>query len=377
MNIIYSKCYFHKNNFMLEKDLSKNDDNEIQKIKKERFAYILGIFTQFVWTINGLQLKDIQLKYKNIFTSNSIIFWRCLPVMIFSYITCHYRKIRITPHKEIKHIIWFYFRSLGNYFFVLLNIKVLSYFRLSTSRVFLSCQPLITIFLSIIFLYEKFYFRYLIGIVVGIIGSALIALNDKKPQSKKTILEDNIYQGLIYACLLLIISALSSVGQKMITKDGMPIQVQNFYLGIYNGLPGLLICVLNNNYGFESGKYIAYCIFNGFVFWAGHYLTSICYLYIDISKFLPVTYLVVVFTFIVSVSVLGEPIFFNDILGASIIIGFNFYNLYFPPGNNEFKDKNKFLLEMDNNNNSGRNSGISDNNIIINRISVDSNNNYK
>ena len=372
---------------MFEKAPPKKDDIEIQNLKKERFAYILGIFTQFVWTINGLQLKDIQLKYKNIFTSNSIIFWRCLPVIIFSYITCHYKRIRITPHKEIKHIIWFYFRSLGNYFFVLLNIKVLSYFRLSTSRVFLSCQPLITIFLSIIFLYEKFYFRYLIGIVVGIIGSALIALNDKKPQSKKTILEDNIYQGLIYALLLLTISALSSIGQKMITKDGMPIQVQNFYLGVYNGLPGLFICVLNNKYGFESGKYISYCVFNGFVFWAGHYLTSICYLYIDISKFLPVTYLVVVFTFIVSVSVLGEPIFFNDVLGASIIIGFNFFNLYFPPGNNfndnNINDKNKFLLDMDdNNNNKERISGIkdlnnNDNNFIINRISVDSDNNYK
>ena len=359
---------------MLKKSSSQTDSDQIQKHKKERFAYILGIFTQLVWTINGLQLKDIQLKYKDIFSSNSIIFWRCVPIIIFSYMTCYYRKIRITPHREIKHIIWFYFRSLGNYFFVLLNIKVLSYFRLSTSRVFLSCQPLITIFLSIIFLSEKFYFRYLLGIVVGIIGSALIALNDKKPQSKKTILEDNIYQGLIYAFLLLTISALSSVGQKMITKDGMPIQVQNFYLGIYNGLPGLFVCIIEGNYGFERIKYIAYCIFNGFVFWAGHYLTSICYLYIDISKFLPVTYLVVVFTFIASVSVLGEPLFFNDILGAIIIIGFNFYNIYFPPSNetkdNKIDDKNKFLMEMNNN------ERISDNS-IINRISVDSDNNYK
>ena len=216
------------------------------------------------------------------------------------------------------------------------------------------------------------------GIVVGIIGSALIALNDKKPQSKKTILEDNIYHGLIYAFLLLSISALSSVGQKMITKDGMPIQVQNFYLGIYNGLPGLFVCIIDGRYGFESVKYIAYCIFNGFVFWAGHYLTSICYLYIDISKFLPVTYLVVVFTFIVSVTVLGEPIFFNDVLGASIIIGFNFYNLYFPPGNvpqeKNLDDKNKFLMDLNDNNETI--SGVNDN-FIINRISVDSDNNYK
>lgn len=363
---------------MHDKNSILTEDEIIQKRKNERFAYILGIFTQLVWTINGLQLKDIQLSYKESFSSNSVIFWRCVPVIISSYLTCYYKKIPITPHKEIKHIIWFYFRSLGNYFFVLLNIKVLSYFRLSTSRVFLSCQPLITIFLSIIFLSEKFYFRYLLGIVIGIIGSAMIALNDKKPQSKVTILEDNMTQGLIFAFLLLLVNSLASVGQKMITKDGMPIQVQNYYLGIYNGLPGFIMCLFEKHFGFNDIKYIFYSLFNGFVFLAGHYLTSICYMYIDISKFLPVTYLVVVFTFILSVIILEEPIFFTDIVGACLIIGFQFYNLTYPPKKgeeNENNIKNKFIEKMndnDNDNNTNidneRHSSIT----IINRISLES-----
>jgi drug/metabolite transporter (DMT)-like permease len=319
---------------MNEKDLLIKEEDINEKRKNERFAYILGIFTQFLWTINGLQLKDIQLKYKDVFTLNSVIFWRCVPVVIFSYLTCYYKNIRITPHSEIKHLTWFYFRSLGNYFYVVFNIKVLSYFRLSTSRVFLSCQPLITIFLSIIFLSEKFHYRYLIGILVGIFGSALIALNDKKPQSKVTIIEDNMTHGLICALLLLLIAALSSVGQKMITKDGMPVQVQNFYLGVYNGLPGFIMCLYERHFALAHFKYVLYCISNGFVFLAGHYLTTICYQYIAISKFLPVTYLVVVFTFFLSVTVLREPLFFTDILGASIIIGFQFYNLMYPPKRN-------------------------------------------
>ena len=353
----------NKNPLLTEEDF-------IQKRKNERFAYILGIFTQLLWTINGLQLKDIQLQYKDIFSLNSIIFWRCIPVIIFSYLTCYYKNIRITPHKEIKHLTWFYFRNLGNYFYVLLNIKVLSYFRLSTSRVFLSCQPLITIFLSIIFLSEKFYFRYLIGILIGIFGSALIALNDKKPQSKVTIIEDNMTQGLFCALLLLLTAALSSVGQKMITKDGMPVQVQNFYLGIYNGLPGLIVSLIQRHFGFDNINYIFYCVFNGFVFLAAHYLTSVCYKYIDISKFLPVTYLVVVFTFILSVTVLGEPIFYGDVLGACMIIGFQFYNLNYPPEiNKEINEesKNNFLEKMNDNYNERTSEDL-----VINRISIDS-----
>ena len=356
---------------MNEKDLLLKEEEINEKRKNERFAYILGIFTQLLWTINGLQLKDIQLKYKDIFTLNSIIFWRCVPVVIFSYLTCYYKNIKITPHDEIKHLTWFYFRNLGNYFYVLLNIKVLSYFRLSTSRVFLSCQPLITIFLSIIFLSEKFHFRYLIGILIGIFGSSLIALNDKKPQSKITILEDNMTQGLLCAILLLIIAALSSVGQKMITKDGMPVQVQNFYLGIYNGLPGLIISLFQFKFGFNNFNYIFYCVFNGLVFLAAHYLTSVCYKYIDISKFLPVTYLVVVFTFIVSVTVLGEPIFIGDVFGACMIIAFQFYNLSYPPTdiNKEINENDKInFFEKINENNNER---ISDD-LVINRISIDS-----
>ena len=355
---------------MSEKSSLLNDDELNQKRKNERFAYILGIFTQLVWSINGLQLKSIQPHFPESYSLNSIIFWRCLPVIVISYIECYYKGIRITPHREIKHIVWFYFRSLGNYFFVLLNITVLSYFRLSTSRVFLSCQPLVTIFLSIIFLSETFYFRYLFGILVGLLGSSIIALNDKKPQSKTTIINDNMSQGLIYAALLLITMALASIGQKMITRDKMPVEVQNFYLGFYNGLPAFIMCIYEKHFCFNDIKYILYCISNGLVFLAGHYLTSICYKYIAISKYLPVTYLVVVFTFILSITILREPLFFTDILGACFIIGFQFYNLTYPPKRNNVEDNNinkeKILNNFDKNN---RNSD----NFVINRISIDSN----
>ena len=350
---------------MSEKSSLLNEEEFIKKRKNERFAYLLGIFTQFVWSINGLQLKSIQPNFPEYYSLNSIIFWRCLPVVIISYLTCYYKNIRITPHKEIKHIIWFYFRSLGNYFFVLLNITVLSYFRLSTSRVFLSCQPLVTIFLSIIFLSEKFYIRYLLGILIGILGSSIIALNDKKPQSRSTIINDNMEKGLIYAILLLSIAAMASIGQKMITRDGMHVQVQNFYLGVYNGLPGLIICMYERHFGIKSLKYIFYCFSNGLVFLAGHYLTTICFQYIDISKFLPVTYLVVVFTFILSVTVLKEPLFFSDILGASFIIGFQFYNLMYPPKRNNINEKDHLIKEKFLNDNEKDSE-----NYIINRISV-------
>ena len=53
---------------------------------------------------------------------------------------------------------------------------------------------------------------------------------------------------------------------------------------------------------------------------------------IAVSKFQPITYLGIVFTFILSAIILGEPIFFTDLIGAAIIIGFQYYNFIYPPG---------------------------------------------
>ena len=80
------------------------------------------------------------------------------------------------------------------------------------------------------------------------------------------------------------------------------------------------------------------------------------------------------FTFIVSVTVLGEPIFLGDVLGACMIIAFQFYNLTYPPylnkEINEDDNKNNFLNKINENNNER----ISDE-YVINRISIESDKN--
>ena len=359
---------------MSEKSSLLSEDKYIQKRKNERFAYFLGIFTQFLWALNGLQLKSYQPHFPESFTTNAVVLWRSIPVMIIGYTLCQYKKLRITPHREVKHIVWFYFRHLGNYFCVLLNITVLSYFRLSTSRVFVGCQPLVIIFLSIIVLNETFYWRYLIGILTCLSGSAMIFLNDKRPQARQTILHDNIYMGLFFAFLFLIFGSFNSIGQKMMTKDKMPADVQNFYLGLYNSIPPFLMCIYERHFAITDIKFILYCMSNGVLFYCANYFTSVCYKYIAISKFLPVTYLNIVFTFLLSIVVLREPIFFTDVIGAFLIIGFQFYNITFPPTRNNLQVKNEkeiFLNDLNN-------SELENNIIEINRISYDSHsmNNY-
>ena len=261
--------------------------------------------------------------------------------MVIGYCLCKYRNIRITPHREVKHLFWFYVRHFGNYFCVILNLTVLSYFHLSTSRVFFCCQPIVVIFLSIIILNEKFYKRYVIGIIICFTGSALIILNDKKPQSKTTILHDNIYAGLFFAVLFLLTLSINTIGQKMMAKEKMPPDVQNFYLGFYNILPALFMCIKQGYFAFGHTKYILYCMSNGFLFYLANYCTSVCYKYIAISKFIPIAYLNIVFTFFLSIFALGEPLFLTDLVGASLIIGFQFWNITNPAGSGHVGHNNE------------------------------------
>ena len=333
---------------MCEASSLLSEDKYLEKKRNERFAYLLGVFTQFLWALNSFQMKTYNPSFPECFSNNSVILWRSIPVMVIGYFLCKYRNIRITPHREVKHLFWFYIRHFGNYFCVILNLTVLSYFRLSTSRVFFCCQPIVVIFLSIIILNEKFYIRYIIGIIICFTGSALIILNDKKPQSKTTILHDNIYAGLFFAVLFLLTLSINTIGQKMMAKEKMPPDVQNFYLGFYNILPALFMCLKQGYFAFGHIKYILYCMSNGFLFYLANYCTSVCYKYIAISKFIPVTYLNIVFTFFLSIFVLGEPLFFTDLVGATLIIGFQIWNITYPPGsvhifNNNANNEEKLM----------------------------------
>ena len=131
---------------------------------------------------------------------------------------------------------------------------------------------------------------------------------------------------------------------------------QNYYLGMYNTLPALFFCIIETHFGFGSILYILYAISNGlFVFYFANYLQSLALEYMAINKFMPITYMCTVFVFILGFILLGENIYITDIIGAGLIIFFQLYNVYYPPGrqinenNIDEKDKISSINKQDNN----------------------------
>jgi len=336
-----------------------NDEQLKEKRHKEKIGAIIGIISQFIWAVNSIQLKTYKAFFPLYFSNNSLVFWRSLPIWVLGYFFCKQKNIRIKPLSAIHHKFWFAVRSFGNYISIYLWIKILSYFRVSTSQVISGCYPVLVIILSTIFLKEKFYFRYIIGIFVCIFGSSLIVLNEKNPNSSKIKLNDNKIAGLSFALCHLVMSSLSGLGQKVLCKEKLSPDEQNYYLGMYNTLPALFFCLIERHFGFGSILYILYGISNGFfIFYLGNYLQTISMEYMAVSKYMTITYMCTVFIFILGFILLGEMIYLTDILGAGLIISFQIYNLYYPPGrmiNTDDKKKISSIKLLDNNNNNNIN----------------------
>ena len=153
-----------------------NDEMLKEKRRKEKIGAVIGIISQFIWAINSIQLKTYKTFFPDYFSNNSLVFWRSLPIWVLGYFFCWKKGVRIKPLSAIHHKFWFVARSFGNYVSIFLWIKILSYFRVSTSQVIAGCYPVLVIYLSILILHEKFYFRYIISVIVCIFGSALIVL---------------------------------------------------------------------------------------------------------------------------------------------------------------------------------------------------------
>ena len=308
-----------------------NDQQLLEKRKNEKYAYFIGILAQVFWGINAVQMKSLRLIYSDRYTDCSVNFYRFITVTLIGYYMTKYEKIKILKLSEIPHLKWFLARNAVAYIFLFCWTKMFTYFRAATVQVINQTNPIVVIFFSIWLIGEKFHRRYLVGIFLCVLGSAIIIFNDKKPQKNTTILSDNIFAGICFGIGNVVFSGLSITAQKVVTKTGIEANLQNFYFGLFTLVPAFVIYLFSGEYVFSIG-YFLYSLLNGFFFYMANFLTSIAFKYIAASKFQPVTYLNIIFTFLFSFLLLGEPVFITDVIGAGIIIGYQYYNMQYPPG---------------------------------------------
>ena len=335
------------NFYSIESELLTKEELR-RKRQKESIGYIIGILSQLIWALNSIQIKTYEPWFPRSFSNNSLLLWRSIPIWFMGYYFCKKKQIYIKPVKEINHKFWFFFRSFGNYIGVYLWIRMFSYLRVSTGQVITNCFPIVVIFLSVIYLHEKFYWRYVLGVIICLFGSSLIVLNESKAGTKKLVVNDNLFAGIMFSLAHLLFEGLSCLGQKIMCKEKLPADLQNYYLGMFNTLPALILCSFERHFGLRDIKYIVYAMSNGLcLFYLANYLQTIAMEKLSASKFMPCTYMCIVFIFILGFILLDETVYFTDALGAVIIIGFQGYNYYFPPGRKITEENHKNTIDKE------------------------------
>lgn len=318
---------------MLKNSLIKSKEEAINfEQKNEKLSLLVAILAQFFWSINGLQLKLYYKYWPNIANYHTIIFYRAIPLWLFGYLLARKHNNIITPHKEIKHFLWLMVRCFGNYFGIIFWIIFVSFFRISTCQCFISCNPIVVFYMSVFFLKEKFYYRYIIGILICIIGNSIIIMNERgqttieKTENKN---KKNIFLGILAGISHLLTVSITTFSQKILAKDQMNADEQNYYLGMYNTLPALLCMILILNFSFNI-PYICFTISNGIIFYIWNHCTAIALKNLPLSKFIPTFYMNIIFTYIFGFIFLGEKVYFTDIIGSLMILGFQVYNVWVP-----------------------------------------------
>ena len=75
-----------------------------------------------------------------------------------------------------------------------------------------------------------------------------------------------------------------------------------------------------------QSTFLILCLFHGLFFYLGNFFANEAYKRIQISKVIIFNYMQIVFVIILSLIFLKEPIFFTDILGFLLIVGYLIYN---------------------------------------------------
>ncbi len=319
------------------------DDNLLEiKRKNDKYAFLCGIFSQFLWGMSNIQLKTYRTYFPKEFSLNSLTFWRSLCIFLIGYLMILKKNERIKRINEIekKNKIWFWLRSQGNYFLIIFWVIELGYFRVSTCQSFANCNPIIVLILSYFFLKEPFYFRYAFGVFISLIGTLMIISNEgnNNDSSNNNNLDNNndhinninLLFGIIIASTHLTLVSFSNFGQKILCNEKMSGEVQNFYLGLLSTIPSFIVNIFQWHFGFTNLFYVIYAFSNGILFFLANYFLAECLNYMPLNKFAPMNYLKIVFLFIFGFIILGEKVFISDIIGSMLILGFQVYNVYFP-----------------------------------------------
>ena len=306
------------------------------RITREKKGMILSFISTFFLSLNCFYAKIILRAYPNDFDSIEFLFMRGLSIVVYGILHTYITKTEIIKPNDLPLKFWFLLRANMNFFYNSFSISALWYLRASTVQIIVLLSPLIVLVLSYFILNEPLYFRYLIGTLMCVSGSLLIILNEnksnknnKKEKNESLITTAQIFLGVFLAFTSAFFYAIINIASKILANHRVSINNQMIYIGSANMVYSFIYIIYKRKMCLKIG-YLIMCIFHGSFF----YIYYICYnralQLAPVSKIVIITYLQIVFVFILSDIFLGERIYTTDVFGSLLMVTYMIYNVLNP-----------------------------------------------
>ena len=332
--------YGEKDN--LDKSFSDKISERLSSIKtvfkKERLGFFYCVLAQFISTSNSVYLKFITQIYHDTFKNKTFLFPRGICIIVISYFLGNHFDGKIYKLSELSSQIrkCVLIRANISFLGMCLWSMAIYYLRITTCQIISTLNPIVMIFFGVIFLKEKYYNRYTIGVIMGIVGSCIIVLNENKIAKQSNANAENsennkskILLGLFSISGNIFLSGVVGVVNKIMADQKISLYTQLFYFGIFHTSYSFPWMLFTKDFDYTL-LYFIMCSFHAFLFFLGNYFNYIGLKIIDLSKNAIVQYTKIVFVFILGTLIIGEKIFFSDILGSTIIVGFMIFHYLNP-----------------------------------------------
>ena len=315
---------------------------EKRALKTEIIGFSFVLLCNFTRAINGLLMKFIEKTYAEYFETIPFLFIRATMIIMLASTVSYLTGEKILKPNEIKFKIPFLIRTNFNFFAVSLFTISIWYLRVSTVQIISSLNPIIVTYLSVIILKEKFYKRYIVGIIVGLSGSLIIINNEKKENNEVKLKDDNtptdinkggftrgMIKGILCCFGSTLINCAVDICNKVLVKNKIPITTQLFYLGFFTLSYSFIYILIIHRFKYCI-PYILFSFLQGTLFYIANTTFNFGIQRIDLSKAAPIAYTKVVFVLMLGGVLLGEHVYLSDFIGAGLIISYMLYNMKYP-----------------------------------------------
>ena len=331
----------NKNEDITAEIYSVSTMNSTKRLSRERVGMFLALIATFFLSLNCFYAKVILKTYPEDFDSIEFLFMRGMSIIIYGIFQTFYSKQKILKISELPLRFWFLIRANSNFFYNAFSISALWYLRASTVQIIILLSPLLVLILSHFFLKEPLYWRYLVGGIMCIGGSMIIILNEQKSRrnssekTERTSTNNNetnqlgVLLGVILASISVFFYAIINISSKILASHRVSLNNQIIYIGAANVMYSLVYILFKRKICLKFG-YVMMCILHGFFF----YIYYICYnralQLAQVNKIIVITYLQIVFVFILGNIFLGEKIYQTDIIGTLLMLSYMIYNVLNP-----------------------------------------------